>query len=44
MVVVAAVGSDGPAAAALYPAAHDDGVTAIDPAGQIYRRADPTTT
>lgn len=41
MMIVAAVGNAGPAAAPQYPAAYDRvvAVTAIDSAGQIYRRA-----
>ena len=41
IVVVAAVGNDGPAAPALFPAAFDGvvGVTATDLAGNVYRRA-----
>jgi hypothetical protein len=41
IIVVAAVGNDGPAAPALYPAAFSGvvGVTATDLAGNVYRRA-----
>lgn len=41
MIIVAAVGNDGPAAPPLYPAAYDGvvGVTAVDERGGIYRRA-----
>ncbi len=41
MIIVAAVGNDGPAAPPLYPAAYDGvvGVTAVDNSGGIYRRA-----
>jgi hypothetical protein len=41
MIVVAAVGNDGPAAPPLYPAAYDGvvGVTAVDANGAVYRRA-----
>jgi subtilisin family serine protease len=41
VVVVAAVGNDGPAAPPRYPAAYEGviGVTAVDRAGSIYRRA-----
>jgi minor extracellular protease Epr len=41
VVVVAAVGNDGPAAPAMFPAAFDGvvGVTATDLAGNVYRRA-----
>ncbi len=41
MIIVAAVGNDGPAAPPLYPAAYDGviGVTAVDANGEVYRRA-----
>jgi hypothetical protein len=41
MIIVAAVGNDGPAAPPLYPAAYEGvvGVTAVDQRGGIYRRA-----
>lgn len=41
MIIVAAVGNDGPAAPPLYPSAYDGvvGVTAVDSAGVVYRRA-----
>jgi subtilisin family serine protease len=41
VIIVAAVGNDGPAAPPRYPAAYDGvlGVTAVDSAGGIYRRA-----
>ncbi len=41
MILVAAVGNDGPAAPPLYPAAYDGvvGVTAVDANDQVYRRA-----
>ena len=41
MLLVAAVGNDGPAAAPLYPAAYPDviGVTAVDAAGQVLPEA-----
>lgn len=41
MIIVAAVGNDGPAAPPLYPAAYDGvvGVTAVDANDHVYRRA-----
>jgi hypothetical protein len=41
MIIVAAVGNDGPAAPPLYPAAYEGvvGVTAVDQRGGVYRRA-----
>jgi hypothetical protein len=41
MIIVAAVGNDGPAAPPLYPSAYEGvvGVTAVDASGAVYRRA-----